>query len=437
MTFVNWLIYRTIKKTNLFKYIFCFWASHLFHVSLSAAGGNSQNPYAWILVLAPCPLIYYFQLKILSEFVPSTRSSKYMTLIYCSGFATALIMSFFSQNFTLVTAPIMFSVGINGTHMCWVYWKGIRNQKDRTLDKILLLFTISFVIHGLDYPFLRPIPEFAIFGFSYYLFNIVGFAVILPTMAMKQAGDIQRIHLENLVKERTEQLLQQSKLSALGEMAAGVAHEINNPLAIIVGRSEQVLNRLGREELADTYLKESMTIMQDTAFRISRIIKALLDFSKQGLQTPYSIETLDKIVSDIKVLCEERFRYYGVILLMEGDLNLQVRTRGPQISQVLLNLLNNAFDSVEKENDRWVKVIVEITDDFVRISVVDSGKGIPLENRDKIMQPFFTSKEVGKGIGLGLSISKGIIENHGGKFYLDNNRSHTTFVVELPIVEDL
>ena len=74
------------------------------------------------------------------------------------------------------------------------------------------------------------------------------------------------------------------------------------------------------------------------------------------------------------------------------------------------------------------------SNEIIRICVIDSGKGIPLENRDKIMQPFFTSKEVGKGIGLGLSISKGIIENHGGKFYLDTDQKETTFVVELPVV---
>ncbi|MBA2406259.1 MAG: GHKL domain-containing protein [Bdellovibrionales bacterium] len=320
--------------------------------------------------------------------------------------------------------------------MCWDFWKAIRNKPNITLDKLLLLLMLTFVIHALDYPFLRPYPETAIFGFSYYLFNIVGFAVILPTMAMKQAGELQRARLESVVKERTEQLLQQSKLSALGEMAAGVAHEINNPLAIIVGRSEQVLSRLAKNNLEDNYLKDSIVIIEDTAFRISRIIKALLDFSKQGPQSPYSIETFDKVIEDIKVLCEERFRFYGVKLSVEGDLNLRLKTRGPQISQVLLNLLNNAFDAVEKENDPWVKVLVQRADHLVRISVSDSGPGIPEADRSKIMQPFFTSKEVGKGVGLGLSISKGIVENHGGSFYLDTKQKATTFVIEFPIVEE-
>lgn len=433
MTVISWLIYRSLR-TPLLKFIFYFWASHLMNLVVASIFAESQNSLVWIVVMLPWPFIYYFQSQILAEFEPTVHRFKHILPLYVGGYLLTLIVSFFTDDFTLITFPAVLSVGIAGFSMCWEFWKCIRHKEKRTLDKILLLLLISFSIHSLDYSFLRPYPEFAIFGFSYFLFNIVGYAVILPTMAMKQAGDLQRLHLENLVQEKTEQLLQQSKLSALGEMAAGVAHEINNPLAIIVGRSEQVLNRRVRNELEASYLIESMNVIQTTSFRISNIIKALMDFSKQGLQSPYNIETLEKTVTDIKVLCEERFRFHGVKLILEGDFSLQIKTRGPQISQVVLNLLNNAFDATEKEVNRWVKITVGRHHEVIRIAVSDSGKGVPLENRDKIMLPFFTSKEVGKGVGLGLSISKGIVESHGGHFYLDSLQSETTFVIELPVL---
>lgn len=431
MSVISWFIYKGVK-TRLSFLVFMYWVGHFLNMFCALLGGDSQNPVVWACVMLPWPMVYYYQWEILAEFEPTLDKKPSLILTFTLGFFATLAMSFFTDSFTLVVLPVVMTIGIFGLNMCWVYWKCIRKKESKTLEMILLFLILSFALHSLDYPFLRPIPETAIFGFSYFLFNIVGFAAILPTLAMKKSGEDKRMELELLVKEQTEQLLQQSKLSALGEMAAGVAHEINNPLAIIVGRSEQMTKRLERKEIDQTYLLDSVSIIENTAFRISRIVKALLDFSKQGPMSPFANEPLEKMMNDIKILCEERFRFRGMKLSMEGDLSINIKTRGPQISQVILNLLNNAYDAVEKDPEPWVKVVAERIPGATRISVIDSGKGIPVLIRDKIMQPFFTSKEVGKGIGLGLSISRGIVESHGGKFYLDEKKENTTFVIELP-----
>jgi signal transduction histidine kinase len=106
--------------------------------------------------------------------------------------------------------------------------------------------------------------------------------------------------------------------------------------------------------------------------------------------------------------------------------------RPTQITQVLLNLLNNARDAAEESEERWVQLDVTELADWIRISVTDSGKGIPVEIREKIMSPFFTTKAVGKGTGLGLSITKSIVDSHRGTLILDEESVQTRFVIELP-----
>jgi signal transduction histidine kinase len=109
--------------------------------------------------------------------------------------------------------------------------------------------------------------------------------------------------------------------------------------------------------------------------------------------------------------------------------------RPSQVSQVVLNLINNSADAIEGSPNPWIIVDVVATGTSLFLSIMDSGKGIPEEIAKKIMNPFFTTKEVGKGTGLGLSIGKGIIEGHGGKLYLDRNSPHTKFIIELPLDE--
>jgi C4-dicarboxylate-specific signal transduction histidine kinase len=131
--------------------------------------------------------------------------------------------------------------------------------------------------------------------------------------------------------------------------------------------------------------------------------------------------------------CLSRFKNHGTELLIdEIPENLSIECQSTQISQVLLNLLNNAFDAVQGLDSKSVRITIRDLGDRAEIRVADSGPGIPPEIAKKILEPFFTTKEVGKGTGLGLSISLGIVKSHAGTLILDSTKSHTEFVVTLP-----
>lgn len=232
--------------------------------------------------------------------------------------------------------------------------------------------------------------------------------------------------------ERTQRdLVSSSRMAALGEMSGGVAHEINNPLCVIV----QSLGIVEKYFADDEVSKEMASRMLDKASRMStrigRIVHGLRTFARNGDNDPFEDIEVQTLVDNTMVLCEERFTSSGISLLTEiEDPKTRIRARGVQISQVLLNLLNNSFDAVSGKEGAWTKLVIKSDQDRVIFRVVDSGEGIPDTVKEKIFQPFFTTKNVGKGTGLGLSISKGIVEAHGGKIEIPEER-HTTFQFSL------
>lgn len=228
-------------------------------------------------------------------------------------------------------------------------------------------------------------------------------------------------------------LVTTSKLAALGEMAGGIAHEINTPLTVIQGRAGQI-RRMLEEGVGDpTTLATFAGRIEATVKRIARIVHGLRSFARQADQDPIESVPVAGIVAEALDLCRERFRSHGVALRHESiDDSLRVSCRPTQISQVLLNLLSNAFDAVENTPEKWVALTVGLQDDHVELSVEDSGPGVPPDQRELIFQPFFTTKPVGQGTGLGLSISLGILQEQGGTLFLDEHSPHTRFVVSLP-----
>ncbi len=238
---------------------------------------------------------------------------------------------------------------------------------------------------------------------------------------------------EELIKDQQARMISSAKLSSLGEMASGIAHEINNPLAIIKGKAYQILKRLDSGEVNVDFLSKEVSKIEQNSLRIVKIIKGLRTFSRHGEADPFKATSFRAILDDVLELCHERFRYQGVELKISGDLNTEIRCQETQLAQVLLNLINNAHDAVVNKNSPWVHIHAENDGDSLRVTVTDSGEGISEEIAQKIMQPFFTTKEVGVGTGLGLSISKGIIEMHGGRLYLDQNCPNTRFVIDLPL----
>lgn len=252
------------------------------------------------------------------------------------------------------------------------------------------------------------------------------------------SGEIERfiaIRIDVTARKTAEaKMLNSAKLASLGEMAAGVAHEVNNPLAIIHGKCDQLIDRLQQgslgNEAPDRDLKDLKKIAE-TSQRIARIVRALLSFSRDFKVGAFAPVNVRSIIEDSLELCRERFKNHGVELRLRIDGDFVIDCQPIQIGQVMLNLLNNAFDAVQGLDERWVEVFLARQGSAIVIAVTDSGAGIPRETAVKLMQPFFTTKEVGKGTGLGLSISKGIVEQHGGQLLYDQASKNTRFVVEL------
>jgi PAS domain S-box-containing protein len=244
----------------------------------------------------------------------------------------------------------------------------------------------------------------------------------------------ERRMAEKIVEEHKLKLTAASRLTALGEMSGGIAHEINNPLAIIHARAGQIRDLVsdgGQVDLA--FIGTLAEKIENTTMRISKIIKGLKTFARDGESDPFETVELKTLIHETLELCMERFKHHSVNLDVRLPTNpMRVECRSTQIMQVLLNLLNNAHDAVERASEK--KIVLEVRDlgnevDFI---VSDTGSGVPAELREKIMQPFFTTKEVGRGTGLGLSISKGIIENHQGTLWLDTSAKITTFRLRIP-----
>ncbi len=256
--------------------------------------------------------------------------------------------------------------------------------------------------------------------------------------ASKVARDISdRKQMETELEVRRAQAVASARLSALGMMAAGIAHEINNPLAVIHASASDLMDMAETGHVPLKALQAASSRIQQTANRISKIVKSLRQTAREGSTDPFQRASVGEIVEHALELCKERFRVHSVRLHTPTvDPALHISCREVQIVQVLLNLLQNAFDAVvECEGDKWIRLEVASSAQSAVFDVIDSGPGVPPDLRARIMEPFFTTKPVGKGTGLGLSLSKAIVDEHGGELNLCERENHTCFSLVLPLFQ--
>lgn len=236
--------------------------------------------------------------------------------------------------------------------------------------------------------------------------------------------------VRDVTQERQAQKLleQTQRLVTLGQMAAGVAHEINNPLNAIVGMAELLLDSLPDE--ANRSLAQTIC---EQALRIGRITRSLLTFARPCPQELVPID-LNQLVQEVIALVAYRLR--------SENISVQLQLRDPlpfimgdptQLQQVLLNLINNAYDAMAGQRGGRLTIQTDTDGTMVILVVDDTGPGIPNGHLPHLFDPFFTTKPVGKGTGLGLAIAYGIITGHGGRIRAENRPEGARFIVELPI----
>jgi signal transduction histidine kinase len=225
-----------------------------------------------------------------------------------------------------------------------------------------------------------------------------------------------------------------SRLAELGEIAGGIAHEVNNPLAIIDGKARQLLTLVSKDPINIELVNKNIERIVQMSERISKIITGMRTISRDGSADPMEFELIANIVESSLELSRDRLNRSGVKLSVDVQCGpVGVQCRSVQLSQVIINLVNNSVDAIKERPEPWIDVQVKQLGRQIEVIVTDCGEGIPESLRQKIMTPFFTTKPVGKGTGLGLSISKSIIEAHGGDFIYDDTHPNTRFKIRLPL----
>ena len=238
---------------------------------------------------------------------------------------------------------------------------------------------------------------------------------------------------DELLKTQEKNLINSSRLASLGEMAAGIAHEINNPLAVIIGRCELILSDIATGTATDLEVNKSLFKINEMALRISKVVISMRKISRAEAQELASTKLID-VIEDVLNLSAEKIRHSSIEIDLSGlHQETLVQINFSQFSQVLLNLIGNSIDELQKNSDGHKKIWLsdEECDDQVIFKIKDSGAGIPQETREKLFQPFFTTKEIGKGTGLGLSISKSLMQGMGGDLVLSPDLTHSCFLLKL------
>lgn len=221
------------------------------------------------------------------------------------------------------------------------------------------------------------------------------------------------------------------KLATLGEMFAGIIHDINNPLMMIEGNAKRIKKRVSDEEVIELANKIEMS-----SKKISKIVQGIKVFIRQDSNQPFEREELGKILEDAIIICENKLKENNVALDVDPKLNnIKINCNFTQIFQVFVNLISNSIDAISSLPEKWIKISlleeVAANPNQVTIQFMDSGLGIPKEIQEKIFQAFFTTKGRGVGSGLGLSLCKKILEAHGGNLLIKDESSNTTFLIHL------
>lgn len=242
----------------------------------------------------------------------------------------------------------------------------------------------------------------------------------------------QKIDEEELAKMNLK-LVQSSKLASLGEMSAGIAHEINNPLAIISGSAGLLLTFAGDP----VKLASKVEAIKKSCVRISRIVSSLKKFSRTDDKKNFQINELSKIVGEAIILTQAKSHRHTAPVTLDCRTRALVLCDEVEIEQVLVNLINNAIDAIAEKQEKWVKLTLFEDAGSVVLRVSDSGTGIPEAVCNKIFQPFFTTKKIGEGTGLGLSVAKGILDEHKATITVLNDSLHTCFEIRFPMADSI
>ncbi len=236
-----------------------------------------------------------------------------------------------------------------------------------------------------------------------------------------------------------KRLIEAEKMASIGVLAAGIAHELGNPMGAIRGRLEMLESMLKQgEEFQAEFARLSVEKMIQSVDRMTRIIRGLKSYSRDGRKDEKQNFNLSQLFGDILEMSFERCQKYGIRMICKGlDQDIFIHGRETELGQVVVNLFNNAFDAVKSGHEPWVSIeAIEGEEDWTFL-FKDSGPGVAKEILTKIFDPFFTTKDVGQGTGLGLSLCLSFVKDHGGSLVFDTEQDSSCFKMTLPKIKKL
>ncbi len=308
---------------------------------------------------------------------------------------------FYAQTVAIVTATFFFNL--------------------RQLTIFILLFVAVYGIVFIDPPF--PIGE--LFHRMIVVMFVTPFAYLTALVRHSTFKEME---------QQTQKVVEASNLQTLAELSGSIAHEINNPLAIIGGYCHQMSKMLDNEEVDIPKLKKMLSQVNNTVFRISKIIIGLRRISRKEDGDEIEQTSVGSIIEESVSLFRESCKVQGIELKIDiKNYDQKIECHTVQIVQVIINLLKNAIDAVETCDQKVITVSESAEKDFVRIEIIDSGVGIAKDIMDKISSPFFSTKPLGKGTGLGLSLCRRIVSSHNGELEVSSEPGETRFSFTLPI----
>lgn len=262
-------------------------------------------------------------------------------------------------------------------------------------------------------------------------------STVLPSQQKSYFNGI----LINITQDKKKQMtvdseklsvFQTSRTALIKQISSGVAHEVNNPLTIILAKAERMLMNMESGNFNPQTEQEDLKKIIKAGNRISKIVKSLKFISRSGEQDPITKYPISHLIQESLNIVHENLNKNEIKIDVQADEACVISCRPIELEQAMLNLLNNAIDAVIPLNEKWINIIVTPSAHFCEISITDSGSGIADSISSRLGEPFFTTKPVGQGSGLGLNISKKLIENNGGRLFYDKKNKNTRFVLQLP-----
>lgn len=412
------------KRDFLYRNNAIFWFSYFILCASQGALQNQEIHFKLMTWSVGSFVVISFLSVMLSEIIGFKNNYKSDIVLFLISTVVTSILFKTNLNFSLAGLPMTFFAAfpVLKYSVHFKKFKGLHFSKNG-----MWLFGFLISLHVVDYTYFADKPQYMFPGYLLALMLMTGVASFI------YAALIERVIVE---VEMKDMLYNTARLRALGAMSAEIAHEIKNPLTVLSMSNYQLKQRLQVGQIDNNYLLNKIEVSEKMTQRLSKILDGLKAHYQSGDHDDFQTVILKDIFEETKVLCEVRTIKNKVNLSFdESHENAEIECRSVQITQILQNLIQNAIDVLEEhKGDRWIRVQTQLISGGreLRLTVTDSGPGIPESIKYKIFESLFTTKSNGKGTGLGLSISKRFAEEHGGTLFLAES-VQTQFVLLLPL----